>query len=58
LSSFKAVVYEKQPSVLELLTGLNVRDRTAFQPPDLAANLVPRLWYLAPTADAGLLANP
>ena len=60
LSSFKAVVYEKHPTLLESLTGLNIRDRaTAFQPLNLAANLTPRIWYLAPTADAGLLVpNP
>jgi protease-4 len=57
VSSFRAVVYEKPQTLLESLTGLNVRDRAAtLQPPDLAAHLTPRLWYLAPTADAGLLA--
>jgi protease IV len=60
LSSFKAVVYEKSPSLVEKLTGLDIKNRTALiDPPTLSASLTPRLWYLAPTADAGLLApNP
>ena len=60
LANFKAVVYEKSPSLVEKLTGLNIKERTSLlDPPDLSANLTPRLWYLAPTADAGLLVlNP
>jgi protease IV len=60
LSNFQAVVYEKSPTLLESLTGLNVRDRANVLPAsDLSAHLLPRLWYLAPTADAGLLVpNP
>jgi protease-4 len=59
LASFKAVVYEKPPSLVEKLIGLNIKSRTALiDPPDLTATLTPRLWYLAPTADAGLLAPP
>ena len=57
LASFKAVVYEKPQSLVEKLIGLNIKGRTALiDPPDLTATLTPRLWYLAPTADAGLLA--
>jgi protease-4 len=60
LSRFKAVVYEKPQTLLDSLIGINLRDRAAaFPPADVSANLTPRLWYLAPTADAGLLApNP
>ncbi|MBP3960798.1 S49 family peptidase [Gemmata sp. G18] len=57
LSSFKAVVYERPQSLVEKLTGVQVKGRSAeFGVPDVSANLTPRLWYLAPTADAGLLA--
>ena len=56
LTSFKAVVYDRTPSWLERLTGLSVRSQPAI--PDLreiSATLTPRLWYLAPSADGGLL---
>ena len=33
LASFKAVVYEKPPSLVEKLTGLNIKSRTAFDRP-------------------------
>ncbi len=55
LTRFKAVVYERQLSLAERLTGLNVKNRGLIEAPDLAATLTPRLWYLAPSADAGLL---
>jgi protease IV len=60
LSNFKAVIYDKPPSLVEKLTGLNVKNHSGLlEGPDLATNLTPRLWYLAPTTDAGLLApNP
>lgn len=59
LTNYKAVVYEKERSVWETLTGLQVKNRaTILEVPDFSANLIPRLWYLAPTADAGLLAPP
>lgn len=60
LANFKAVVYEKPQSLVEMLTGVSIKNRTALiDPPDLSTTLTPRLWYLAPTADAGLLApNP
>lgn len=55
LPKFKAVVYERQPSFVEQLIGLEVKNRPGL----LDADLTPRLWYLAPTADAGLLTpNP
>lgn len=56
LSSFKAVMYERTPGLLERLTGLQIRSQSTFPAlGDLSATLTPRLWYLAPTADAGLL---
>ncbi|MBN9118862.1 MAG: S49 family peptidase [Planctomycetes bacterium] len=56
LSNFKAVIYEKSPSLVEKLIGLNIKNHnTLLGPPDLSTALIPRLWYLAPTADAGLL---
>ena len=57
LTNFKAVVYDKTPTLLEKLTGVNLKNRAGvFEMPDVSATLTPRLWYLAPTADAGLLA--
>jgi protease IV len=57
LPSFNAVVYERSPALLERLTGIELRNRQPFPDlPDLASTLTPRLWYLAPTTDSGLLA--
>jgi protease-4 len=60
LTSFKAVTYERTPTLFEVLTGVDMKQRSAtLGLPDYSANLTPRLWYLAPTADAGLLTpNP
>jgi ClpP class serine protease len=58
LTKYKAVVYNRPTTLLEALTGLQVNRRASvLEVPDLSANLTPRLWYLAPTADAGLLAT-
>jgi ClpP class serine protease len=57
LGSFKAVVYDRTPGLVERLTGLQIRSQPAF--PDVAAvfeSLTPRLWYLASAADGGILA--
>lgn len=57
LTNFRAVVYEKPPAMWEKLTGLNLKSGSPnLHIPDVSTNLTPRLWYLAPTADAGLLA--
>jgi protease-4 len=57
LTSFKAVVYEKPQGLLEKVTGLPLGSRAGAPGlPDVSGQLTPRLWYLAPTADAGLLA--
>jgi protease IV len=56
LGSFKAVVYDRTPGLLERLTGFQIGNRRAL--PDLAdvsAALTPRLWYLASAADGGIL---
>jgi protease-4 len=60
LTNFRAVVYEKPSSLVEKLTGLPLSKRSDLLGlPDVSANLTPRLWYLAPTADFGLLTpNP
>jgi protease-4 len=56
LTKFKAVVYDKPQTLLTKLTGIEVNGRSAVLAlPDAPATLTPRLWYLAPTADAGLL---
>jgi protease-4 len=57
LTNFKAVVYEKPQGLLEQVTGLPLGSRTGVLGlPDVSGALTPRLWYLAPAADAGLLA--
>lgn len=56
LTSFKAVVYDRTPGLLQRLTGLPLEWRQGV--PDLgelSATLTPRLWYLSPSADGGLL---
>jgi protease-4 len=59
LASYKAVAYERPQSLLEAVTGLPMQSRARqAELLDLSANLTPRLWYLAPTADAGLLTPP
>lgn len=59
ITSFQAVVYDQSPGWLERLTGLPLGKRSAGDPvADLSAVLSPRLWYLAPSADAGLLEGP
>jgi protease IV len=57
LTNFRAVVYEKPQGLVEKVTGLPLGSRgNALNLPDVSGALTPRLWYLAPTADAGLLA--
>ena len=60
LTNFKAVVYDKTPGLLEKLTGVQIKSGSgALELPDVSANLTPRLWYLSPSADSGLLTpNP
>jgi protease-4 len=60
LQSFKAVVYDRQTPLLERLTGLPVsRQQSLPNLVEVSAGLTPHLWYLAPTADAGVLTtNP
>ncbi len=50
------MTYDREPTLMELLTGMKANHRaTVLETPDLSANLTPRLWYLTPAADAGLL---
>ena len=60
LSSFKAVLYERTPGLLERVTGLSIQSNPPFPSlPDANSALTPRLWYLLPSADVGiLLAGP
>jgi protease IV len=56
LTSFQAIVYDRTPGLFERLTGVQIRNPRPI--PDLAdvsSALTPRLWYLAPSADSGLL---
>ena len=55
LGTFKAVVYEQRKGLVERLTGLPVARQPGSPLEQLSGSLTPRLWYLAPSADAGLL---
>lgn len=56
LTSFKAIVYDRPKSLFERMTGVQIsRQQTIPNLVELSAGLTPRLWYLAPTADAGIL---
>jgi protease-4 len=60
VGTFKAVVYDRHPGLVERLTGLPLGQQGSL--PGLlngvSGALAPRLWYLAPSADAGLLVGP
>jgi protease-4 len=53
ISSFKAVVYDRPATLFDTLTGGRLAVPT--QPFDLSNSLTPRLWYLTPSADGGIL---
>ena len=54
--SFKAVTYERSRGLIERLTGLSISSEHRIPAlNELSTTLTPRLWYLAPAADAGLL---
>jgi protease-4 len=57
LTKFRAVVYDTPRTLLTRLTGIEANGRPGVLAlPDAATTLTPRLWYLAPAADVGLLA--
>jgi protease-4 len=57
LTSFQAVVYDRPPTLLDLLTGGQMRaPNPGADLRNLSSALTPRLWYLLPSADGGLLA--
>jgi protease-4 len=55
---YKAIRYEKQKSITELLLGAqSTRPGSLLEPGRLRAGLTPRVWYLAPGSElAGVLA--
>jgi protease-4 len=56
LSSFRAVVYDQPTPLFERLTGLQIHHQQSLANiVDFPTGLNPRLWYLAPTADSGIL---
>ncbi len=58
LTSFQAVTYDRTPGLIERFTGLQIRQPQPF--PDLSglsAALSPRLWYLIPAAEGGILTS-
>jgi protease-4 len=59
LTDYKAITYEKQPTLMNALFGTNVSASppAKFDPASLAAAATPRMWYLAPQSElAGILA--
>ncbi len=57
LTHYKAVIYDRPTTLLENLTGLQIKQQTTLlDASNLSTRLTPRLWYLAPSADAGILA--
>jgi protease-4 len=60
MQSFKAVVYDRPTPLLERLTGLQIQHQQPFPNfVEISSGLTPRLWYLSPIADGGiLLPNP
>jgi len=57
LASFRAVLYDRTPGLFERLTGLQIRNQqTISDLADISSALTPRLWYLTPSADGGMLA--
>ncbi|HVL12034.1 MAG TPA: S49 family peptidase [Gemmata sp.] len=57
ITSFKAVVYEPRKGLVERLTGLPIQTgaQSSFNLGQFPAAMTPRLWYLAPSVDLGLL---
>ena len=56
LGSFKAVVYDRPAGLLDLVLGRQVRlPQPGPDLRDLSSVLTPRLWYLAPVAEGGIL---
>jgi protease-4 len=56
LSEYKVVVYDRPPTMLEMLVGTEIRTRhDVFDLRDLGSALTPRLWYLTPSADGAIL---
>ena len=56
LQSFKAVVYDRPTPLLERLTGLQIHHQQPFPTlVEFTSGLTPRLWYLAPIADGGII---
>lgn len=60
VSSFRAVVYDQPVGWVERVIGFPLGKRATGRDPlaDLSGTLTPRLWYLAPSADAGLFTEP
>jgi protease-4 len=60
LGAFKAVIYERHQKLLERVTGIQLQNQRSLPDlNDLPSALTPRLWYLTPSADNGLLVpNP
>jgi protease IV len=57
LSQFKAVIYDKEPGLLDLFLKTQSRaTENALDLRGLAGTLTPRLWYLSASADGAILA--
>lgn len=56
LTSFRAVVYDRPPGLLDLVLGNNASAQSGADFRALSSALTPRLWYLSPSAEGGVLA--
>ncbi len=60
LQSYKAVVYDRPTPLVERLIGVQIQHQQTFPNiVEITSGLTPRLWYLAPIADGGIITpNP
>jgi protease-4 len=59
LSNYRAVQYERDKGLVELLLGVNTRQPAPLGPEALLSAATPRLWYLAPGFElSGAIAAP
>lgn len=55
MPSYRAVVYDRKPGLLERFTGIQIQNRPFIDMSDISTSLTPRLWYLTTSADSGIL---
>lgn len=53
LSEYRVITYDRPPSLLTTLLGVNVPDGGGIDMGKLANSLTPRLWYMTPQSELG-----